>query len=187
MQHPVEIGMGLEDVPFDIPNIRAEQCKALAHTRIGRYRAMSHIPRAFAQQSIVAELATELGRDQKDFLLEMIGPPRKLDWRSAGLAQDFWNHGEPTAEFPIDTGRLRNVIELAAAKAGWGKTLPAGEGLGIAGHRSFVTYVAAVVHAQGRRGRNGAGAGGAHRRRLRLTWPTPSACCRRCRARRSSA
>ena len=109
---------------------------------------MSHIPRAFAQQSIVAELAAELGRDQKDFLLEMIGPPRKLDWQSAGLAQDFWNHGEPTAEFPIDTGAARNVIELAAAKAGWGKTLPAGEGLGIAAHRSFVTYIAAVVHAK---------------------------------------
>jgi isoquinoline 1-oxidoreductase beta subunit len=147
-QHPIEIGMGLEDMPFDIPNVRAEQCKAMAHTRIGWYRSVSHIPRAFAQQSIVAELASELGRDQKDFLLEMIGAPRKLGWRSAGLPRDFWNHGEPTAEFPFDTGRLRNVIELAAEKAGWGKTLPASEGLGIAGHRSFVTYIAAVVHAK---------------------------------------
>jgi isoquinoline 1-oxidoreductase beta subunit len=147
-QHPIEIGMGLEDMPFDIPNVRAEQCKAMAHTRIGWFRSVSHIPRAFAQQSIVAELAAELGRDQKDFLLEIIGAPRKLDWQSAGLPQDFWNHGEPSAEFPIDTGRLRGVIELAAEKAGWGKTLPAGEGLGIAGHRSFVTYIATVVHAK---------------------------------------
>lgn len=147
-QHPEEIGMGLEDMPFNIPNVRAEECKALAHTRIGWYRAASHIPRALAQQSIVAELATELGRDQKDFLLEMIGAPRQLDWRSAGLKRDFWNHGELTSVFPIDTGRLRNVIELAAEKAGWGKALPAGEGFGIAAHRSFVTSVAAVVHAQ---------------------------------------
>jgi isoquinoline 1-oxidoreductase subunit beta len=146
-QHPDEIGMGLEDLPFDIENIRAETCVAKAQTRIGRYRAMSHIPRAFAQQSIVAELASELGRDQKEFLLEIIGPPRTLDWRSAGLEKSFWNHGESTAEYPIDTARLRNVIEIAAAKAEWGKTLPAGEGLGIAAHRSFVTYVAAVVHA----------------------------------------
>ena len=29
-----------------------------------------------------AELAAELGRDQKDFLLEMIGAPRKLDWQT---------------------------------------------------------------------------------------------------------
>jgi isoquinoline 1-oxidoreductase beta subunit len=148
LQHPVEIGMGLEDVCFDIPNVRAEQCKALAHTRVGWFRSVSHIPRAFAQQSIVAELAHDLGRDQKDFLLEMIGAPRKLNWQTAGMAQDFWNHGEPTSDFPFDTGRLRNVIELVAAKSGWGKNLPQGEALGIAGHRSFVSYIATVVHAK---------------------------------------
>ena len=147
-QHPIEIGMGLEDMPFDIPNVRAEQCKALSHTRVGWYRAVSNIPRAFAVQSIAAELAVELGRDQKDFLLELIGPARKLDWKTAGLPQDFWNNGEPTDHFPFDTGRLRNVVELAAAKAGWGKTLPKGEGLGIAGHRSFVSYIAMVVRAK---------------------------------------
>ncbi|MPZ10180.1 MAG: molybdopterin-dependent oxidoreductase [Kiloniellaceae bacterium] len=145
VQHPVEIGMGLEDMPFEIANVRAEQCKAYAHTRVGWYRAVSNIPRAFAIQSITAELADELGRDQKDFLLEMIGTPRKLDWRAAGLPQEFWNNGEPYEHFPIDTGRLRHVIELAADKAGWGKSLPPGEGLGIAAHRSFVSYVAAVV------------------------------------------
>lgn len=148
VEHPIEIGMGLEDMPFDIPNVRAEQCKAFAHTRVGWFRSVSHIPRAFAVQSITAELAAELGRDQKDFLLEILGPSRKLDWQSAGLEQDFWNHGEPTSEFPYDVGRMRNVIELAADKAGWGRSLPTGEGLGIAGHRSFVTYIATVVHAK---------------------------------------
>ena len=148
MQHPIEIGMGLEDMPYDIANVRAEQCKALAHARVGWYRAVSNIPRAFAIQSITAELAAELGRDQKDFLLEMIGPARKLDWKQAGLAQAFWNNDEPYEHFPIDTGRLRNVVELAAAKAGWGKSLPKGEGLGIAAHRSFVSYIATVVHAK---------------------------------------
>jgi isoquinoline 1-oxidoreductase beta subunit len=148
VQHPIEIGMGLEDLPYDIPNIRAEQCKAFAHTRVGWYRSVSNIPRAFAVQSITAELAAELGRDQKDFLLELIGSPRKLDWQAGGLPQKFWNHDEPYEEFPFDTGRLRNVIELAAEKAGWGKTLPAGEALGIAGHRSFVSYIAAVVRAK---------------------------------------
>jgi isoquinoline 1-oxidoreductase beta subunit len=145
VQHPIEIGMGLEDMPFDIANVRAEQCKAFAHARVGWFRSVSHIPRCFAVQSIAAELANELGRDQKDVLLELIGQPRTLDFKTAGLEQDFWNHGEPTAEFPFDTGRLRNVIELAAAKAGWGQSLPQGEGLGIAGHRSFVTYIATAV------------------------------------------
>ncbi|MCK9911249.1 molybdopterin-dependent oxidoreductase, partial [Microbacteriaceae bacterium K1510] len=54
---------------------------------------------------------------------------------------------EPYPEFPIDTARLKNVVNVAADKAGWGKKLPARQGLGIAVHRSFVTYVATVVHA----------------------------------------
>jgi len=148
VQHPVEIGMGLEDMPYDIPNVLAEQCRAYAHARVGWFRAVSNIPRAFAIQSITAELAHELGRDQKDFLLEMIGAPRKLDWQASGLPQAFWNNGEPYEHFPIDTGRLRQVVELAADKAGWGRSLPAGEGLGIAVHRSFVSYIAMVVHAR---------------------------------------
>ena len=148
VQHEIEIGMGLENLPYDIANIRAEQCKALAHTRVGWYRSVSNIPRAFAVQSATAELAAELGKDQKDFLLEMIGPARKLDAKASGLPGKFWNQYEPEEEFPFDTGRLSNVVKLAADKAGWGKSLPKGEALGIAGHRSFVSYIAMVVHAR---------------------------------------
>ena len=50
--------------------------------------------------------------------------------------------------YPVDTGRLRKVAELAAEKAGWGKSLPKGQGLGIAAHRSFVSYIATVVHVE---------------------------------------
>jgi isoquinoline 1-oxidoreductase beta subunit len=141
----IEQAMGHVDVPFDIANIRCENGKAMAHTRIGWFRSVSNIPRAFAVQSFAAELANELGRDQKDFLLELIGPARIIDPKAAGFPEDFWDYGEPYSEFPIDTGRLRNVVELAAEKAGWGKQLPEREGLGIAAHRSFVTYVATVV------------------------------------------
>jgi isoquinoline 1-oxidoreductase beta subunit len=145
-QFPIEYGMGFVDMPFDIPNIRAENGKALAHTRIGWFRSVSNVPRAFAVQSFAAELANELGRDQKDFLLELIGEPRVIAPDVSGFPDDFWNYGEPYAEFPIDTGRLRGVIELAAQEAGWGKQLPKGEALGIAAHRSFVSYIASVVH-----------------------------------------
>jgi isoquinoline 1-oxidoreductase beta subunit len=141
----IEHGMGLVDMPFAIPNIRCENGNAMAHTRIGWFRSVSNIPRAFAVQSFAAELANELGRDQKDFLLELIGPARIIDPKASGFPEDFWNYGEPYGEFPIDTGRLRGVVELAAEKAGWGKQLPEREGLGIAAHRSFVTYVASVV------------------------------------------
>jgi len=40
------------------------------------------------------------------------------------------------------------VVELAAEKSGWGQALPARSGRGIAVHRSFVAYVAAVVQAE---------------------------------------
>lgn len=145
--HPIEVGMGLADMPFDIPNVRCEDCKALAHTRVGWYRAVSNIPRAFAVQSLVAELADELKIDQKEMLLRMIGSPRVVDLKASGMPE-LWNYGEPYDEFPNDTGRLRNVVDLVAEKGGWGRKMPAGEGLGIAVHRSFVSYVAALVHAR---------------------------------------
>jgi isoquinoline 1-oxidoreductase beta subunit len=145
LQMPLELGMGLVDTPFAIPNIRMENGKAMSHARIGWFRAVSNIPRAFAIQSFASELAAELGRDPKDVLLELIGPARVIDLKQAGMPEKFWNYGEPYEEFPIDTGRLRGVVELAASKAGWGQSLPKGQGLGIAAHRSFVSYVATVV------------------------------------------
>ncbi len=141
----LEAGMGLVDTPIAVPNLSVEAGQAISHTRIGWFRSVSNIPRAFAVQSFVAEIAAELGRDPKEMLLELLGPPRKIDLAAANIPKDLWNYGEPYAEFPNDVGRLRNVIELAAQRSGWGKKLPKGEGMGIAAHRSFVTYVASVV------------------------------------------
>jgi isoquinoline 1-oxidoreductase beta subunit len=58
---------------------------------------------------------------------------------------DAWLYGEDPKRYPFDTARLRQVAEKAAAEAGWGRKLPQGHGLGIAAHRSFVSYAAAVV------------------------------------------
>jgi isoquinoline 1-oxidoreductase subunit beta len=139
---PFELGMGVINVPFAIPNIRIENPEATAHTRIGWFRSVSNIPHGFAVQSFIAELATAAGRDPKDYLLEVIGPPRQV---SPEMLGDTWNHGESPERYPVDTGRLRRVIETAAREAGWGRKLPKGRGLGIAGHYSFVSYIAAAV------------------------------------------
>ncbi|WKJ90371.1 xanthine dehydrogenase family protein molybdopterin-binding subunit [Methylomonas montana] len=141
-QMPVELGMGVINIPFAIPHLRIENPEAEAHTRIGWFRSVSNIPHAFAVQSFVAELAAAAGRDPKDYLLELIGPPRRIDPRSLG---DSWNHGESPELYPVDTGRLRRVTETAAREAGWGRELSKGRGLGIAAHYSFVTYIAVVV------------------------------------------
>lgn len=144
-ESPIELGMGLTNVPFVVPNLRVENPEAAAHTRIGWYRAVSNIPHAFAIQSFVCEMAHAAGRDPKDYLLELIGAPRKIDPRDVN---DTWNHGEDPQRYPIDTGRLRRVATTAARAANWGRPLAKGRGLGIAAHYSFVTYVAAVVEVQ---------------------------------------
>ncbi|ORE96080.1 aldehyde dehydrogenase [Stappia sp. 22II-S9-Z10] len=144
-QFPIESGMGHMDMPFDIANIRADNGEAFAHTRIGWFRSVSNVPRAFAVQSFAAELAEELGRDQKEVLLELLGPARKLDLAAEGIPDDFWNYGEVYENYPIDTGRLTNTLNMAADAIGWGKELPEGEGIGLAVHRSFVTYVACAL------------------------------------------
>src|SRR5947208_17135179 len=121
--------MGVINVPFAIPNVRIENPEATAHTRIGWFRSVSNIPHAFAVQSFVAELAAAAGRDPKDFLLEVIGPARPV---SPEMLSDTWTHGESPEPYPVDTGRLRRVVETAAREAGWGKKLPKGQGLGSA-------------------------------------------------------
>ncbi|HEY1362170.1 MAG TPA: molybdopterin cofactor-binding domain-containing protein [Xanthobacteraceae bacterium] len=145
-KHPlaIELGLGLVDAPFDVPNLRIESGEAEAHTRIGWFRSVNNIAHAFSMQSFVAEIAEELGRDPKDFLLELIGPARVVDL-SKQVTTPYWNNGEPIGSYPIDTGRLRQVTELAAERAGWGRQMPKGTGLGIAAHRSFVSYIATVV------------------------------------------
>jgi isoquinoline 1-oxidoreductase subunit beta len=81
-----------------------------------------------AIQSFVAELADAAGRDSKDFLLELIGPARHINPHAVG---DLWNSGESPERYPIDTARLRAVVERVAEGIGWGRKMPKGRGLGI--------------------------------------------------------
>jgi isoquinoline 1-oxidoreductase beta subunit len=138
-----ELGQGVVDVPFAIPNLRCENGAATAHTRIGWYRSVYNIPHAFAVGSFVDELAVAAGRDPVEHWLDLIGPARNIDLTADHV--DYPNYGAPADLYPIDTGRLRAVVALAAKQAGWGRQMPRGHGLGIAAHRSFLSYVAAVV------------------------------------------
>jgi isoquinoline 1-oxidoreductase beta subunit len=137
-----ELGMGFINMPYDIPNLRLENPEASAHCRIGWFRSVSNIPHAFAVQSFVAELAANANKDHRDYLLELIGPARKIDPKSL---QDDWNYGESPQRYPVDTGRLRQVVETVTREAGWGKKLARGHGQGLAVHYSFLSYTAAVV------------------------------------------
>ena len=43
-----ELQMGASDVPWDVPNLQVESCKAAAHVRVGWYRSVCNIGHAFA-------------------------------------------------------------------------------------------------------------------------------------------
>ena len=143
----VEMGMGWVDMPFDIPNHRAENGAAKNHVRIGWLRSVANIYHAFAIHSFADELAAAAGRDRVEYLLDLIGPDRKIDVKPEGMA--YWNNTMPQDKYPVDTARLKRVIELAAEKSGWAKKKPgAGRALGISAHRSFLSYVACVVEVE---------------------------------------
>ena len=140
-----ELGMGFTNMAYAIPNVRLENPEAAAHTRVGWYRSVSNIPHGFAIQSFVDELAHKAGQDPLKYQLKLLGPDRQIDPRT--LSEE-WNYGESPERYPIDTARLRGVLEVAAKAAGWGRSLPKGRGLGLAVHYSFVTYVAAVIEVE---------------------------------------
>ena len=140
-EQPFELSQGLVDLPFAVANVRIENPVAEAHTRIGWFRSVYNIPHAFGVQSFVAELAHAAGRDHRDFLLELIGPDRQFQ---PSAKVEFTNYGEDPALYPIDTKRLKRVIETVTTASGWGRQMPKGHGLGLASHFSFVTYTAAV-------------------------------------------
>jgi isoquinoline 1-oxidoreductase beta subunit len=138
-----EMGLGWNNLPFDVPNHRAENGPADAHVRIGWLRSVANIYHSFAINSFADELANAANEDSVQYLLKLIGPPRIVPLEAAPEDREEQKH------YPLDTARLSRVVEMVAEKSGWGK-LPSGNGhgFGIAAHRSFLTYVATVVEVE---------------------------------------
>lgn len=142
----LEVGMGLVDLPYNnIPNIKVETGEADVMIRVGWYRSVNNIQHSFAINSFASEIAATAGRDHLEVLLEMIGDADNLDLAADGV-EDFWNYGDSVDDWPVMPVRLANALETVAREAGYGKQLPAGEGIGLACHRSFHSYVATAVH-----------------------------------------
>jgi isoquinoline 1-oxidoreductase subunit beta len=142
-----EIGLGFSDIPFALTNHRAENGPAPAHTRIGWLRSVANIYHAYGVHSFVGELAHAAGKDPVEYLLALLGPDRVMP--KSELPKDYTNYDGGYEKYPIDIARFRRVVQMAAEKSGWGKQkLGNGFGMGIATHRSFLTYVATVVQAE---------------------------------------
>lgn len=142
---PPHLQQGWTDIPYNLPNLRVENGPAPAHVRIGWLRSVANIYHAFGVQCFTDELAHRARRDPIEYSLDLIGPPRTLDFTNV----QYPNYGADYKAYPWETGRLRNVIEVVAQKSGWAsKKSVKGHGFGFAAHRSFLTYVATVVEVE---------------------------------------
>jgi isoquinoline 1-oxidoreductase subunit beta len=104
-------------VPYDIPNQLADVVIHDTGLRVGYWRSVSHALNSFAYESFMDEMAAAARKDPYEF-------------RRALLDK------QP---------RLKHVLELAAARAGWGKPLPAGRALGLALMDGYGTAMAQVA------------------------------------------
>jgi isoquinoline 1-oxidoreductase beta subunit len=95
------------------------------------WRSVYNSQNCFVNESFIDELAAAAGKDPVEFRLSLLTERRVLPDED----------GVPE----LDTARLRGIIELVAAKAGWGGALPQGRGRGIAAHFSFGSYAAQVA------------------------------------------
>ena len=126
-----EFGQGLTNIPYDIENIRCENAKAPAHIRIGWLRSVYNIIQGFSVNVFADELAAKAGKDPLQFRLDLIGKDRVVK-----------NERE---DYHFDSAKLKNVLQLAAKNANYGKELPKDHGIGLAVHYSFYSYVASVI------------------------------------------
>lgn len=120
--------------PDDFPaqlldNVRMEWFSVDSGIVRGSWRAPAHTANAFVVQSFLDEIAHATQQDPLALRLRLLGAARELP---------YGQHGGPT----FNPGRLADVLRLAAQRIGWGRSVPRGRGLGIAGHFTFGGYAA---------------------------------------------
>jgi isoquinoline 1-oxidoreductase beta subunit len=98
----------------------------------GSWRGPAHAVNAFVLQSFIDEVAHESGQDPLQFRLDMYGESRDLDYS---------NHGGPV----FNPWRLSRLLKFVAGRAGYGRKLPNGRGIGLASHFTFGGYAAHAI------------------------------------------
>lgn len=145
-----EMGQGITDLPFSVPNVRGAHGVVPAHVRIGWMRSVANVYHAFAIGSFVDELAHKSKIDPREFWLSQLGK-RPLNPKRLGV-KEFWNYGEEDKAHWIDPNRYRAVIEEVTKRSGWSKAKSEGRFVGLSAHRSFASYGATVVEVKKRGG-----------------------------------
>jgi CO/xanthine dehydrogenase Mo-binding subunit len=122
---------GLPQMAYDVPNIRYD-FESLVDDELvqsSAWRGVVNHGRALSE-CFIDEIAHELKRDPLEFRLSMLAPKRDV-------------YVDPNLTLSSD--RLRRVLELAASKAGWGRKLAPGRGMGLCLAPYGNTCVAAVA------------------------------------------
>jgi isoquinoline 1-oxidoreductase beta subunit len=114
---PLAIG-GLSDTPYAFPAYRVRWVSTPTHVPVGVWRSVAHSHNGFFLECVLDEIAAAAGRDPLELRLEL------LSWHP----------------------RLQKLLRLVAERAGWGRPLPKGEGLGMAFMEDQGSAVAQVAH-----------------------------------------
>jgi len=112
-----------------IPNLRYDWLAVESGMIRGSWRAPAHNANAFVVESFVDEVAHATGQNPLDLRLKLLGEARELK---------YGQHGGPI----FDTGRLKNVLQIAADRIGWPRLVEPGHGIGLACHFTFGGYAA---------------------------------------------
>ncbi|MDR2990366.1 MAG: molybdopterin-dependent oxidoreductase [Burkholderiaceae bacterium] len=114
------------------PNLRRGLTLMKLETPTGPWRAPGCNAQVFAQQCFMHELALASGRDHVQFLLDAVN-------------RDVPELAPKDPQVNFSPARATGVIKLCAEKAGWGKKLPKGRGLGLAWCYSHAGHAAQAV------------------------------------------
>jgi len=116
-----------------VENCLLEQTPLECNIPMGPWRAPRSNVLAWVFHSFIDELAHAAGRDPLEFRLEILG--------DKGFIPGTGEQG-----IPYDVNRMKHVLQHVAEQAEWGKkTLPRGQGQGIAFHFSHRGYIAQVA------------------------------------------
>lgn len=105
-------------MPYAIKEMKASSKKAAHPIREGQWRSVMNSQHGFFKESFIDEMAHAAGKDPFEFRRDLMG----------------------------DQPRFKAALVKAAEMSGWGTSLPAGEGRGIAVCESFGSIVAEVAH-----------------------------------------
>jgi isoquinoline 1-oxidoreductase subunit beta len=133
---------GADSLLYVIPNITVDFVVKRSHVPEGQMRGVGFATHGFVTQSFMDELARAAGKDSYAFQFALLDPDRTPSAVPTPVLKGDYTHDIPSR---TRAARLRAVLEEAASKAGWGRSLGPNRGRGIATIEEADAFYAVVV------------------------------------------